>query len=596
MATREKLASIRRLMQREGLTAYLVPSTDPHQSEYVPACWQRRAYLSGFTGSAGDVLVLMNSAGLWTDGRYFLQAEKQLQGTGITLFKMGESGIPTLDQFLAQSLKKGQKLGVDPRVISLSVADALKKAVESNGGKLALLPDNLVDEIWPYRPDLPRGRIRVLPDRFSGEATASKLKRVREEMRKRSADAHVLTALDAVAWTFNVRGSDVDYNPVVVGYGLITPRTAHLFLSPEKVPPEAKKKLGPFVQTLPYAEIEIALRQLARAKARVWVDGITANRWVVDRLRGATLITDRSPVAYMKARKNPTEIRGMKKAHVRDGVAMVRFLYWLAENVPSGSVTELSAETILENFRRQGEKFVGPSFRTISAYGEHGAIIHYEADQESNVPLHHWGIYLIDSGGQYLDGTTDITRTILLGGAPTREQTEQFTRVLQGHIRLAEARFPSGVRGLRLDTLARAPLWEGGLDYNHGTGHGVGAFLSVHEGPMSVGPRCTGAPMEEGQILSNEPGYYKEGDYGIRIENTILAVRDKELSKGDKTWLRFETISFCPIERRLIDRRLLSEREKAWLNSYHARVERTLSPYLDSHERSWLHRACKKVS
>ena len=594
--TRDKISALQRLMRARKLDAYLVPSTDAHLSEYVPACWERRGWLTGFTGSSGDVLVTLDGAGLWTDGRYFLQAEQQLEGSGIELFRAGDPGVPLIEAYVAKLLLKGQRLGADPRVLSLARASALEKALADGGATVALVEDNLVDAIWKDRPSLPQAPLEVLPTSRTGESCRDKLTRVRAKMTERRADAHVITTLDTIAWLFNIRGSDVDYNPVVIAYALVTHEAATLFVAPGKVTPEAARKLGKSVTVRPYDDFKPALRELAARKARVWIDKDGTNRWVVQQLRGSDLVTETSPIMPMKARKNAVEIDGMREAHVRDGVAMVRFLRWLGEEVPGGHVTELSAEQRLGEFRGEGLNYRGPSFRTIAGFNEHGAIIHYAADEDTNVTLRSKGIFLVDSGGQYLDGTTDITRTVSLGGA-TAEQRRIFTLVLKGHIALSRAKFPTGVRGMRLDTLARAHMWSAGLDYNHGTGHGVGAYLGVHEGPQSISPlRCTGAPVEEGNILSNEPGYYAPGKYGIRIENLVLVVRDEKLSRGGKTWLGFEPLTLCPIDTALVDAKLLDDQERAWLNAYHKRVAKTLSPLLaDPKDRRWLARACKAV-
>ncbi|MFH1264018.1 MAG: aminopeptidase P family protein [Pseudomonadota bacterium] len=596
MTTREKLAALRKWMKRYHLDAYLVPSTDPHQSEYVPALWRRRAYLSGFNGSAGDVLVFKNRAGLWTDGRYFLAAAAVLKGSGINLFKMGVAGVPTLEEHAVKTLKRGERLGVDPQVLPLSAWNSLEKALTASGIELVAVKDNLIDAIWPDRPGFPLEPVSILSEQFAGESVASKLRRVRHEMSKHGARALVLTTLDAVAWIFNIRSNDVDFNPVVIAYAIITSSHADLFLRTEKLSRPVAGELKRVADVHPYEAAEKTLVDLGHRHAKVWVDAAVTSRWVIDRLRGCEIISDRTPVALMKAKKNSTEIRGIRRALERDGVAMVRFLRWLEGAVKKGKVTELSAEAELEKFRSPGKNFRGLSFHTISAYGPHGAIVHYESEPKTNSPLRPKGIYLIDSGGQYLDGTTDITRTVLLGGRPTPKQTEAFTRVLKGHIRLAQARFPQGVRGLRLDTLARAAMWEGGLDYNHGTGHGIGSYLSVHEGPQSINPnRCVGVPLEEGNILSNEPGYYETGKFGIRTENLVLVVKDPSFSTKETTWHRFETLTLCPIDTKLLDRRLLTSDEKAWLNAYHARVLKTLSPLLKGAERSWIKRVCAPV-
>jgi len=596
-STRSKLAALRKLMRERKLDAYLVPSTDAHLSEYVPECWERRAWLSGFTGSAGDVLVLRQGAGLWTDGRYYLQAEEQLEGSGIDLFRSGEKGVPSIDEYLEKKMTKGKRVGVDPRVLSWARATTLESAVAKAGAKLVLEDRNLVDAIWEEQPPLPEAPIEVLPATRTGEKTTSKLRRIREEMKSRRADAHVITTLDAVAWSFNIRGQDVAYNPVVIAYGIVTPKDATLYIAPGKVPASVARKLGKTVRVRPYQEMGRALSALAKGRKRVWVDKGGTNRWVVQKLGKCDLVTEPSPIVAMKARKNAVEIDGMRAAHVRDGVAMVRFLRWLSDEVPKGKVTEMSAEEQLEQFRSEGKHHRGPSFRTIAGYRGHGAIIHYAADETTNAKIRPKGTFLVDSGGQYLDGTTDITRTMCLGGKPTAAQRRIFTLVLEGHIALARAKFPAGVRGMRLDTVARVHLWTAGLDYNHGTGHGVGAFLNVHEGPQSISPlRCTGAALEEGNILSNEPGYYEKDKFGIRIENLVLVVRDDQLSSPDKTWLAFETLTLCPIDKSLVDVTLLTTDERAWLNAYHKRVNKTLSPLLtDAGDRRWLARACKAI-
>lgn len=596
--TAKKLSALRKLMKEHRLDGYLVPTTDAHLSEYLPSCWQRRSWLSGFTGSAGDLIVFRNEAGLWTDGRYFTQAEEQLEGSGIELFRAGQPGVPTLEEHVASKLRRGARLGVDPRVLSVARTESVEKALERGGAKLALIEDNLVDAIWDDQPPLPSSPIEVLPPSRTGESTRSKLNRVRAKMREKNADAHVLTTLDTIAWLFNIRGSDIEYNPVVIAYAVITDREATLFVEPSKLSRASARKLGQGVRVRPYDEAGDGLAELVKAKARVWIDRGATNGWVHDRLRRCELVTDESPIMPMKAAKNDVEVAGMRAAHERDGVAMVRFLRWLEESVPLGGVTELGAEDRLEELRAEGEGYRGPSFRTISGYAGHGAIIHYAATPESNSRLRARGVYLIDSGGQYVDGTTDITRTVLVGAKATARQRRIYTLVLKGHIALACARFPAGVRGMRLDTFARMHLWTAGLDYNHGTGHGVGAYLSVHEGPQSISPlRCTGAPLEEGNILSNEPGYYEPGVFGIRIENLVLVTRDEALSRDNGKWLKFDTITLCPIDTRLIEPRLLTPDERTWLNAYHKRVKEILTPMLrEVEDRRWLARSCRPIA
>ncbi len=588
MSVRKRVATLRQLMKKHGLKAYYVPSTDPHQSEYVPECWQRRRFLSGFSGSAGNVLVTADHAGLWTDGRYFLQAETELKGSGIKLFKMGMPGVPSLEEFLVKAVGAGDKVGVDPRLISMQQAEDLEDELDDVDASLEYVDENLVDSVWADQPARPASLAFGLARKFAGETTASKLRRLRAEMKKHGAQAHVLTTLDAIAWLFNIRGTDVEFNPVVIAYAIVTADRATLFVDERKVPPKLIRSLGK-VDVRPYNSVADALAKLEKDKARVWIDAETVNQWIVSVLGDAELVVGASPVGTMKARKNPTEMDGMRECHRRDGVAMVRWMHWLEGAMNKSGLTEISAADQLAEFRAQGDHFQGLSFGTISGYGAHGAIIHYSADEQSNAKLQRRGIYLVDSGAQYLDGTTDITRTLLMGKSATREQKDRFTRVLKGHIALARAKFPRGVRGLRLDTLARLPLWEAGLDYNHGTGHGVGSFLNVHEGPQAISARCTGVALEPGNVQSNEPGFYLDGEYGIRIESLLLVNEDPQLANG---FLCFETLTLCPIERRLVDTKLLTDAERRWFNEYHRRVKRELGPRLSRPERAWLTAAC----
>ncbi|MCL2822673.1 MAG: aminopeptidase P family protein [Polyangiaceae bacterium] len=592
-STRSKITALRRVMREHEIDAYLVPTTDAHHNEYVPACWQRRAWVSGFTGSAGELLVTRNQAVLWTDGRYFLQAEQQLEGSGIQLFKEGEPGVRGVEEHLRHTMKNGSKVGVDPRVISMDKAEKLKTELAEAGATLTFIERNLVDEIWDDAPDMPTGPIEYLPRQRSGVTTKDKLVMIRAALAERNADALIITELDAIAWTFNIRGTDVAYNPVVIAYAIVFPDDAMLFIDEEKVVGDHQRRLSKDVQIRPYASIKAELSALAKRKARVWLDRDTTNQWVGKQLARCELISIQSPIAERKAKKNPTEIQGMRNAHIADGVAMVRFLRWLSDQGSKGTVTEISAQEHLEELRAQNENYRGPSFHPIFAFGPHAAIVHYSATEESNAKINA-GILLMDTGGQYVDGTTDITRTVLIGSKPTPDQCRAFTLVLKGHIAVAQAKFPTGVRGMRLDTLARMHLWNDGKEYAHGTGHGVGAGLSVHEGPQAMSPtRCRGAFLEPGNIMSNEPGFYAAGKFGIRLENLVLVIKDDKLSTKEKTWLTFETLTLCPIDRTLIDASLLTADEQKWLNEYHERVNTTLSPLLeDAADREWLVSAC----
>jgi len=592
---KKRIQALRAKMREHDVHAYLIPSSDPHQSEYVPSCWQRRPWISGFTGSMGEVVVTLRDAGLWADGRYFLQAEAELAGSGIRLYRMGQPDVPTVNEFLEKNLGKGQALGIDPQTVSIRRAREIEQVLHA-GATLRSLSDNLVDSIWTDRPDLPSDEVMELPTRFAGESVSAKLTRVRKEMKKRNADAHFISALDGVAWLLNLRGRDVPFNPVLISYALVTPKTAILFIDPRKVPSSVAGSLAKWVEFRPYESVASALQDLGREKKRVWVDDASVSRWAADLLSGADLVTELSPVTLMKARKNDVEIEGMRQSHIRDGAAMCRFFSWLETAMAQTEVTEVSAADKLEEFRRAGEHFQGLSFNTISGYAAHGAIIHYSVSPKTDVPLRAAGLYLLDSGAQYLDGTTDITRTVLLGKKASAEQKDRFTRVLQGHIRLARVRFPQGVTGGRLDVLARTALWNVGLDYNHGTGHGVGSFLNVHEGPRSISSaKDTGLPIEAGNIFSNEPGYYKPGEYGIRLENLVLVKQNGVSGENGLSYYEFETLTVCPIDTRLVDTRLLDPEERSWLNGYHKDVYSKLSPHLDPRERTWLKDACRPV-
>ncbi len=583
---------LRSAMRDLGVDAYIVPSGDPHQNEYVPDCWQRRVYVSGFTGSAGDLAVTMDRAGLWTDSRYFLQAEDQLDGTGITLFRMGRADTPKLTEWLQQELGEGQTVGIDPMLFSRQSVTRMKKVL---GKKLVCLEENPVDRVWTARPPIPRSAAEIWPETYAGESVRGKLERVRQKMVSARADALVITTLDAVAWLFNIRGRDVPFNPVLISYAIVESDRATLFLHPEKRTTALEAHLSGLAEIREYDDFEKAVRSLAGA--RVLMDPATTGQWVAD-LIGASgrPVWEQNPVTSLKAVKNPTELEGFRRAHVRDGVAMVRFLCWLEAAVPKGGVTERSAADRLKAFRAEEDLFQGESFATISAFGPHGAIVHYDPAEAEETLLEPEGLYLIDSGAQYLDGTTDITRTVALG-AVTAAQRDRFTRVLRGHIDLALTPFPAGTTGNQLDTIARRPLWEAGLNYGHGTGHGVGAYLSVHEGPQAISYyRGVGVALEPGMVVSNEPGYYEAGAYGIRIENLVYVAEDEVRSSAELPFLRLENLTLCPIDRRLVVADMLSTEELAYLNQYHETVRETLSPRLDAAQRAWLDEATRTVS
>jgi Xaa-Pro aminopeptidase len=591
----EKLKCLRGLMKKHKIQAYLIPSSDPHQSEYVPEFWRRRAFITNFTGSAGDALVTMKNAGLWTDSRYYLQAERELRGSGFTLFKWGMPEVPSWQEWAAKNLKSGETLGLDPQLVAHRDFASLEKALAGKSIRLKAIAPNLVDAIWEDRPAAPAGPITVLAKRYAGESVQSKLARIRQKMAVEGANVHILSQLDAIAWLFNIRGSDVPFNPVTIAYAIITRKYVRIFVAGEKVLPKVRAALKGEAAIEEYDAFAAALRRFAAAKMRIWLDEASVSQWIVDSLKGAKIILKPSPVTLAKAIKNALEIRGSKEAHRRDGAAMVKFLCWLEKAVPKGGVTELTAAWKLEEFRKEQPVFQGLSFPTISAYGRHGAVVHYGVGPETDIPLGPKGLYLVDSGSQYLDATTDITRTVCLD-RPTAEQKDRFTRVLKGLIGLIRTPFPHGTSGPQLDVLARRALWEKGLNYGHGTGHGVGAFLNVHEGPQGISPaRGFGVNLEPGMILSIEPGYYKEGEYGIRVENLMLVVTDPGRSSRMSPFCTFETLTLCPIELRLIDKKLLTEDELSWLNAYHSRVRREIGPPLNRNEAAWLRKATRPI-
>lgn len=590
-----RLNALRKLMKKNKIQAYLVPSTDPHQSEYVPTMWERRKWLSGFSGSAGELAITFKKAGLWTDSRYFLQAEKELEGSGISLFKIGIPEYPTMNQWLKNELNPGDKVGIDPRLLSHTEAQKLKSFLKAWGIKFRPIDTNLVDAIWEDQPEFPKGPIKPHPKKYAGKSIAEKLDKLRTQLKEEKAKAHVITALDSIAWLYNIRGTDVEFNPVVIAYAIITNKKAMLFTKKDKITSAVERHLGEYVSIYDYDDLRKQLKKLTKSKVKVWLDPLTISNWIVNFLKkDCELLFKESPVTRLKAIKNKTELAGLKTSHERDGVAMVKFLYWLEKAVPKGGVSELSASQKLEELRAEQKLYQGASFNTIAGYQEHGAIVHYASSPETDVELKKKGIFLIDSGGQYSDGTTDITRTIALG-KPTAEQKDRFTRVLKGHIQLAMTRFPRNTAGNQLDTIARKPLWDIAQNYGHGTGHGIGSYLNVHEGPQAISYyRGIGVPLEAAMVISNEPGFYKTGEYGMRIENLIVVVEDK-YTTGDFEFLKFETVTLCPIDLNLIDAGLLSREEMSWLNQYHKTVKSKLSPQLSKEERDWLSQATRPL-
>ncbi len=581
----ERLARLRREMAQRGMDGYVVVTDDFHGSEYVGDYFKARAYLSGFTGSAGTLVVLPDRAALWTDGRYFLQAAEQLTGSTIELMRMGQPGVPAIGAFLAQHLPEGGVLGFDGRTVSSSFAGTLEKALEAKHIRFAGGED-LVDAVWPDRPALSDRPVWELTG--CGLSREEKLAKLREKMAAEDAAYLLLTSLTEIAWALNLRGGDVACTPVFLSFLLIGREDAQLCIQPQAVPAGIVEKLTACGVTLrPYGSIYDLLRALP-AGTRVMADSATANYRIMESLSHAEVLDQPSPAVLMKACKTQEETDGFRAAHIKDGAALCRFLYWLKTRIGEEPMTELSAAARLAAFRAEQPDFLDLSFDTIAGYGPHGAIVHYDPTPETDVPLHPEGLLLVDSGAHYRQGTTDVTRTIALGPV-TQEEKRMFTLVLKGHLALAAARFPHGATGENLDVLARLPLWEQGLDYNHGTGHGVGFILSVHEGPQSFRWRSTDGrriPLEEGMVISNEPGYYEAGKFGIRHENLVLVRAGETTDYGQFMYL--EPLTMAPFDRDAIDVSLLTEAELAQLNGYHRLVYDTVAPLLPAEEQAWL--------
>jgi Xaa-Pro aminopeptidase len=580
----EKLARLRERMAAHGYAAYIVPGTDPHQSEYIAERWQARSWLSGFSGSAGTVVVTQDRAGLWTDSRYYLEAEQVLRDSEIELFKSGEPDVPDYPQWLADTLPEGARVSFDTWLFPVSAVRNLRKTLERRG--LAVDPgEDLIERIWPDRPDLPQGDAFLLGSGVTGATTREKLDVVRTRMRQLGADTHLITTLDDIAWLFNVRGSDVPYNPVLISYACITEEEAHLFLDAGKLGAEDRHLLNEDGVSLHSYDAITGFLNTLSAERKVLIDSERVSFALYQAFpEHVRVIEERAPSTDLKAVKNGTELDGMRRAMIKDGVALVRFLYWL-EQQAGGEQTEVTAAQQLAGFRGEQAEFRGESFPAIVGFRDHGAVVHYEATPESAYTLEGDGLLLVDSGGHYAHGTTDITRVIPFGG-PDHQAIRDFTLVLKAHVALARAVFPQGTDGHQLDTIPRTQLWDHGLNYGHGTGHGVGFYLNVHEGPQRISAAPSSVALEPGMVLSNEPGLYRAGRHGIRIENLVAVREHTENAFG--RFYGFETLSLCPIDHRLIDASMLSDDERSWLNEYHERVYKSLAPHLDAEHRSWL--------
>ncbi len=599
MQTHEaRLDMLRKELARRGLDGFVIPISDEHMSEYVGDYAKRLAWLTGFGGSAGTAVVLKDKAAIFVDGRYTVQVREQVDEK---LFEYQSVPQTSPAEWLAANAPEGAKVGFDPWLHSKGWADAAAKALAGRHGELIAVDENPVDAVWADRPAPSPAPAVVQSDEFAGRASADKRAEVADWLKREHYDAAVISALDSIAWLLNIRGADVDRTPVALSFVIVhDDGTADLFIAPEKVTPDLAQHLGNAVTIRARADFESALGALAGK--RVAVDpnfGVAAIFNALDRA-GAKAVAVRDPTILPKAVKNPREQQGQRDAQARDGAAEVKFRRWLENEAPKGGETELSAAARLQGFREATGLLRDLSFDTISAAGPHAAIPHYRVDEESNLPITPGSIYLVDSGAQYADGTTDITRTVWVGpGEPSAEHKDRFTRVLKGHIALATQTFPQGTIGAQLDTLARQFLWQAGVDYAHGTGHGVGSFLAVHEGPQRIakprgGQAGTDQELMAGMILSNEPGYYKPGEFGIRIENLVL-VEKREIPGMEGDWLGFETLTLVPIDKKLVDRDMLGEAEIEWWNAYHARVREVLAPQLEGEDLAWLEHACEPL-
>ena len=578
----ERLEALRAQFLQRGFEGFIIPRADEHQNEYVPKCAERLAWLTGFTGSAGVAIVLKNKAAIVVDGRYTLQVRAEVD---VKLFEPLNSGEISPERWIEDNFRPAWRLAYDPWLHTPAQIERLEKATKSAGGTLVPLRNNPVDMIWLDRPQPPRGEVRLHPPRYSGEDAASKIARVRNALGR--ADALVVSDPHAVAWLLNIRGADTPHTPVALSFAIVPAEgKPSLYIDPRKLPGAVRDSLARHVALESPSVLADHLENLGRERKRVRFDAATAPVRLVQALenRGGDPDVGACPIALMKARKNATEIAGARAAHLRDGAAIVRFLAWFEQQTRRGKLTEIDAVEALESFRRETKKLKDVSFPTIAGAGPNAAIVHYRVTRKTNRVIGP-GLFLLDSGAQYEDGTTDVTRTLAVG-KPTPDMRDRFTRVLKGHIAIATAVFPQGVAGSQLDSFARKNLWEAGLDFEHGTGHGVGSYLSVHEGPQRIS-KLGSTPLEEGMILSNEPGYYRPKHWGIRIENLVL-VEPRKIKGAERPMLGFETLTLAPIDRRLIDTKMLTTDELAWLDAYHARVRKHLSPYLNPATKKWL--------
>lgn len=593
MEIKERINCLQKLMKENDIQAYIIATDDFHSSEYVGDYFKCREYMSGFTGSAGTLVVLEERAYLWTDGRYFLQADKQLEKTGIVLMKSGQPDVPIIEEFLKRELKEGDTIGFDGRTISKNFADKLLEEIKGKNIKFKGNID-LVNIIWKNRPKISKEPVWQLDIKYAGIPRKEKMKKVREKMEEAGADVFIDATLDEIAWLLNLRGNDIAYTPVFLSYMIIREGIAILCIHREVVSEKIKNELKEDgIEIAEYEEIYKLADEISD-KEKVLYDSSSINYNLYNSInKNATIINRESPIALIKAMKNPVEVENTKRAHIKDGVAMCKFIYWLKKNVPLGNVSEISAAEKLVEFRAQMDGFLEQSFAPIFGYREHGAIIHYSATEETDVVMEDKGMCLIDTGAHYYDGTTDITRTVVLGEL-TKEEKEAFTIVLKGNLNLANTTFGYGTTGANIDCIARRPLWERGMDFNHGTGHGVGYILGVHEGPQNISKNSKSkTKLEEGMIVSDEPGFYREGKFGIRHENLLLCKKGIKNEYGQ--FMEFDTLTMVPFDIEGIDISLMTEEEIDYLNNYHKKVYENISPYLNKEEKKWLKNSTKML-
>lgn len=595
MTVPERLSALRKCMQEKHIDIYIVPTADFHQSEYVGEHFKARAYITGFTGSAGTAVITLHDAKLWTDGRYFLQAAKQLEGTGVTLMKMFEPGVPTIEEYLEAELKSGQTLSFDGRVVSVGEGDEYASIAKKNGAKIDYQED-LIDAIWTDRPSLSEEPVWFLEEKYSGESTESKLSRIRKEMEDAGCDTHIVSTLDDICWTLNIRGNDIDFFPLVLSYAIIRKDSFDLYIDERKLDDKLKSILEKVGVTLhPYNAIYEDVKKLPE-NATVLIDKSKLNYAIFNNIPNAvSIVNKRNPEILMKALKNPVEVENIKKAEIKDSVAHVRFMKWLKENLGKIKITEMSASEKLDEFRAEMGNFIRDSFEPISSYGPHSAIVHYSSSPETDVELKEGSLYLSDTGAGFYEGSTDITRTYALGEVP-KKMKEDFTIVAISNLQLASAKFLQGSTGLTLDILARKPFWDRGLNYNHGTGHGVGYLLNIHEGPAGFRYKFRAGETEEiqeGMVITDEPGLYIEGSHGIRLENELLARKGVQNEYGQ--FLYFETITLIPFDLDAISLDMLNEENRKLLNDYHKRVYEEIAPHLNEEEKVFLKKYTRAV-